>query len=138
VLFFVGLVQEAHTLVTSFEWLLARAALGDPSSLVADIENVNEKQPNPTTKLVASALRLALGALHEDWRFLPAQLVGRLLGHVAVNEVYALLQQVCRWQGPPEGWFLLLCELVRNSLGVFQLEIIMINFLGNLKKPEHF
>lgn len=100
-----GMIREAHQLVTNFEWLLARVATGGVALLISDVEHVNKISSEPLTKLVASTLRLALGALNNDWRSLAGQLVGRLIGHIAKDEVYGLLQQVCQWRGPKEGWW---------------------------------
>ncbi len=74
------------------------------------MESVNKVQFDRLTELVASALRLAYGALYEDWRCLAGQLVVRLLGYVAKDDgVYGLLEEACRWRGPPEGWYGCVC-----------------------------
>ena len=70
-----------------------------------DVDSVNKILSAPLTKLIASALRLAIPSLSENWRSLAGQLVGRLLGHLAKDEVWELLLEVCRWRGPAEGWY---------------------------------
>src|SRR4051812_26689271 len=101
------MASDAHALVQVFQWLLAGVATGDPAVLLAAVESVNKTLPNSTTRLIVSALRLALPEVQGDWRRLPGQLVGRLIGYEETDvAVRALLKRVRSWPGPAngEGW----------------------------------
>jgi len=81
--------------------------------LVLDLEHAACKQKSEfdrspqlhrTVKLMAQALRMDLQELHHDYRSVPSQLVGRLIGYESESaEVQSLLTKLRSWEGPMPG-----------------------------------
>ena len=99
--------QQVFEVVSGVKWLLARAQL-EPLGLVLDLEHAAKfPDRNPhhqTVKLMGQALRMDIDELRHDYRSVPSQLVGRLIGYES-REVQGLLAKLREWEGPlPQGW----------------------------------
>jgi len=102
--------HELFEVVSDVKWLLARAQM-EPLGLVLDLEHAAGFPCCPhqrVLRLMGQALRMDLQELQHDYRSVPSQLVGRLIGHEEATqegEVQGLLARLREWKGPmPQGW----------------------------------
>lgn len=130
-----NMIQEAEELVLNFDWLLARCALKDQIQFAEDVERVRKVSTSSTITLLAKAIKLAVQDLVSDWRFLPSQLVGRLIGSEKKSlEVKRLLDTVRAWRGPLDnnGWWCPLQQTLEPAGGNILLSFKQANTVESI------
>lgn len=115
---------QVHDLVCTFEFLFIRSK--HPADLIEDVVRLNNVAPLRTLKLLTDALNLALGALNQDQRYFPGQLVGRLLCQEAqCSGVQKLLASARKWPGADQrGWWCPMSQTLEPAGGNIQSIIV--------------
>ena len=92
-----GQVEELRILLFDFDWLQAKLEATDVNALMVDYDFAPH---DADLRLVQGAIRLAAHILAQDSTQLAGQLLGRLLGHEALD-IQTMLEQAKKWRAAP-------------------------------------